>query len=87
MPGNDDCKIIGIRGGKTMSDFIENEGPDMALNLDALSLVSDGGKTPSGGTVLHFPDKCPQCGAALIKKRGASTIRCLECGAEIEGTP
>ena len=70
-----------------MKEFRKNETPDMALDLDALSQISGGGKMPSGGTVLHFPDNCPQCGAALIKKRGASTIRCLECGAEIEGTP
>ena len=70
-----------------MSEEIKKEAQDLVLDLDELSQVSGGGKTPSGGTVLHFPDKCPQCGAALIKKRGASTIRCLECGAEIEGTP
>lgn len=49
----------------------------MALDLDALSQVSGGGKHPSGGTVLHFPDNCPQCGAKLIKKHGAKTILCL----------
>jgi len=70
-----------------MKNPIENEGPDMALDLDALSQVSGGGKMPYGGIVLHFPDNCPQCGAKLIKKRGAQTILCLECGAEIEGTP
>ncbi len=59
----------------------------MALDLDALSQVSGGGKMPYGGTVLHFPDNCPQCGAELIKKRGATRILCLECGAEIEGKP
>ncbi len=42
---------------------------------------------PYGGIVLHFPDNCPQCGAKLIKKRGATRILCLECGAEIEGKP
>ena len=35
---------------------------------------------PYGGTVLHFPDNCPQCGAEFIKKRGATRILCLECG-------
>ena len=46
----------------------------MALNLDALSQVSGGSKMPYGGTVLHFPDNCPQCGAALIKTRGAKKL-------------
>lgn len=38
-----------------MSDFIENEGPDMALNLDALSLVSDGASTPRAGLCSTSP--------------------------------
>lgn len=70
-----------------MKNFIENEGPDMTLEPDALSQVSGGGKMPYGGIVLHFPDNCPECGAELIKKRGAKTILCLKCGAEIEGKP
>ena len=53
-----------------MKKFIENEGLDMALDLDALGQVSGGGKMPYGGTVLHFPDNCLQCGAKLIKTRG-----------------
>ena len=36
---------------------------------------------------LHFPDKCPQCGAELIKTQGAKKIVCFTCHAEIEGTP
>lgn len=70
-----------------MKVFSKNEAPDMALDLDALSQVSGGGKMPYGGTVLHFPDNCPQCGAALIKTRSAKKLICNECGAEIEGTP
>ena len=52
----------------------KKEAPDMALDLETLSQVSGGGKMPSGGTELHFPDNCPQCGAKLIKKRGAEII-------------
>ena len=70
-----------------MSNSFKNEGPDMALDLDALSQVSGGGKMPYGGIVLHFPDNCPQCGAELIKTRGAKKLICNECGAEIEGKP
>ena len=70
-----------------MKKTIENEGSDMALDLDALSQVSGGSKMPYGGIVLHFPDNCPQCGAELIKTRGAKKLICNECGAEIEGTP
>jgi len=33
--------------------------------LDKLEQVSGGGKHPSGGTVLRFPDNCPQCGAEI----------------------
>ena len=70
-----------------MKNNIKNEEADMSLDLDALSQVSGGSKMPYGGTVLHFPDNCPQCGAELIKKRGAKKITCLKCGAEIEGKP
>ena len=59
----------------------------MALDLDALSQVSGGGKMPYGGIVLHFPDNCSQCGAELIKTRSTKKLICNECGAEIEGTP
>jgi len=48
-----------------MKEFCKNETPDMALDSDALSQVSGGGKHPSGGTVLRFPDNCPQCGAEI----------------------
>lgn len=48
-----------------MKEFSKNEAPDMALDLGALSQVSGGGKHPSGGTVLRFPDNCPQCGAEI----------------------
>lgn len=70
-----------------MKDFSKDAAQDMALNLDALSQVSGGAKKPYGGTVLHFPDNCPQCGAELIKTRGAKVIVCFKCGAEIVGTP
>lgn len=69
-----------------MGDFTKNEAPDMVLDLDALSQVTGGGKMPSGGTVLHFPDNCPYCGTKLIKTRSAKKLICNECGAEIEGT-
>jgi hypothetical protein len=42
-----------------MKEFSKNEAPDMVLDQGVLSQVSGGGKTPSGGIVLHFPDNCP----------------------------
>ena len=70
-----------------MNEEIKMEALDMALDLDTLSQVSGGGKMPSGGTVLRFPDNCPECGMKLIKTRGAKKLICFGCGAEIEGTP
>ena len=70
-----------------MNEEIKKEAMDMELSLDNLEQVLGGTKVPSGGTVLHFPDNCPQCGAKLIKIRSAKKLICNECGAEIAGTP
>lgn len=60
-----------------------------SLSLDDLENVAGGIKLTrvikkTGGVTYTFPDKCPNCGEALVKPRNAKITSCIKCGIEVE---